>query len=140
MLFYYIISSGNIDFQQATLQCRNILFNESPDLSPGSWRGIGYTNNIFSQDEVQLLTVYYYDDYGFLDILDTSVANRLTYKRKTGYSQQAAAKTYLTGKRVYSLTNDDQFEIEALYYDRFGNHIASCTDRKSTRLNSSHSH
>ena len=127
LLFSYIISSGNIEFQQATLQCRNILFNESPDLSPGSWRGIGYTNNIFSQDEVQLLTVYYYDDYGFLDILDTSVANRLTYKRKTGYSQQAAAKTYLTGKRVYSLTNDDQFEIEALYYDRFGNHIASCT-------------
>lgn len=28
---------------------------------------------------------------------------------------------------MYSLTNDDQFEIEALYYDRFGNHIASCT-------------
>jgi len=84
LLFSYIISSGNIEFQQATLQCRNILFNESPDLSPGSWRGIGYTNNIFSQDEVQLLTVYYYDDelsrhFGYLcrQSIDLQEKNRI---------------------------------------------------------------
>ena len=74
----------------------------------------------FLQDESKLLCVYYYDTYDFLQWLPDHIKNELTYEEKAGYDKQhSTARGLLTGKRVYSLT-ENNYTATAYYYDEQG--------------------
>ncbi len=81
----------------------------------------GYSRNYYHVAQTKLLTVNYYDDYDFLELLPSQVKSALAYKPMTDYgAQYTDAKGMLTGTRVYSLS-DDTYTTEAVYYDEKAN-------------------
>jgi len=87
----------------------------------GSGPVAGYTSSNLTPGTV--LTVNYYDSYGFLSYSGNNPGSMLTSTTLSGYDSPAAttyAKTLLTGIQVYHLDNPSLFELTALYYDKYG--------------------
>jgi len=81
---------------------------------------IGYTANHFMNCN-KILIVNYYDNYNFLNLLNSNVSTALTYEENSDYDEQYAnAKTLLTGTRSYILDGTDEFLTTAFYYDAKG--------------------
>ena len=87
---------------------------------------IGYTNRHFADVPLRWLTVNYYDDYDFLQQSYQDTVQALMYADQQGYdTRYTNARGMLTGQRVYSLTDSNQYDISALYYDRKGQIVQS---------------
>ena len=96
--------------------------------SYSGFAGTGYTCSYFP-NEIQPLTVNYYDNYYFLEILPANIVNNLVYQEKNGYDKAYAAspvfgnstgcKGLLTGT-VTRILGADNFLYEADYYDYRG--------------------
>ena len=91
------------------------------------FENIGYTCGYFSE-QIEPLVVNYYDDYGFLNLLENDVKTELKFK--TSFTSAMEQKTYLqtkdtskglqTGTRTYLLDNSGKYLTSALYYDWLG--------------------
>ena len=67
-----------------------------------------------------ILSKYYYDDYSFVQSLNSSLA----FQPREGYATSvSSAKGLLTGKENYHLDGSGDREIEVYYYDDKGNVI-----------------
>jgi len=104
--------------------------NYSGSMTPESYTGsgpvAGYTSANLTPTTV--LTVNYYDNYGFLSYSGNNPGGMLSSGTLSGYDSPAAttyAKTLLTGTRVYHLDNPSLFEVSALYYDKYGRVVQS---------------
>ena len=73
---------------------------------------------------VQILTINYYNDYRFINLLSDADKTTLTYnnnQEQNGYTAQwTNAKGLLTGTRIYHLDDPTKYETTALYYDDRG--------------------
>ena len=76
-----------------------------------------------------MLTVNYYDNYNFLNLLNNSIKTALGYTEKSGYDSPSPtlpegagfnAKGLLTGTRAYLLDDSGEFLTTAFYYDNKG--------------------
>jgi RHS repeat-associated protein len=74
----------------------------------------GYSKGFYHMAPTRLLTVNYYDDYRFLNLLPSAVKQNLQ-----GYGTPNT-KTLLTGTRVYHLDDPTKYETTAIYYDQYG--------------------
>ena len=81
----------------------------------------GYSKNFYHQAETELLTVNYYDNYDFLELLDGQTKSRLAYAAEDGYGERYPDATgLLTGTRTYLLDGSGQYLATAYYYDNRG--------------------
>ena len=86
----------------------------------------GYTCNTFI-NEIQPLTVNYYDNYNFLSNLPSTIQSKLKYIQPTTFSKaypesatdisELNAKGLLTGARIYMLDGSGNYTVSANYYD-----------------------
>ena len=77
-----------------------------------------YINNTaVTLQDFTLLTVNYYDNYGFLQTLGTATAGNLG---EDGNNSWNNAKGLLTGTRTYILDNSGTYTTAAIYYDYKG--------------------
>ena len=81
----------------------------------------GYSRNYFHVHPMNILVVYYYDDYSFLNLPHTPYGPSLTAQSVTGYDAvtSGSVKGMLTGQRVYSVP-DWSCTFTAYYYDTRG--------------------
>ena len=81
----------------------------------------GYSRNLFHVHPMNILVVYYYDDYSFLNLPHTPYGPSLTAQSITGYDAvtSGSVKGMLTGQRVYSVSNG-YCTFTAYYYDTRG--------------------
>jgi RHS repeat-associated protein len=70
----------------------------------------------------KILTVNYYDNYAFIDLLaDENIIATLNYSENTGYGTQFPNSTgLLTGTRTYTLDETNSYTTTTLYYDDHG--------------------
>jgi RHS repeat-associated protein len=84
----------------------------------------GYTRGFFSQPHIyptRLLSVNYYDDYRFLDLLPAATKTALQYADESGYgTRYDNAKGLATGGRQYQLDDSTKHTVTATYYDYRG--------------------
>ncbi len=81
----------------------------------------GYSKNFYHLAETGLLTVNYYDNYDFLELLDDQTKRRLAYAAEDGYGEQYPDATGLrTGTHAYLLDGSGQYLATAYYYDNRG--------------------
>lgn len=103
---------------------------------------MGYSNTPFNLQSDKMLTVNYYDDYRFLELLPPAQRDSLSYKQKEGYGtaftsngsssgSKLNAKGLLTGTRTYLLDGSGKYTIQAFYYDEKDNIIQT---RQSNHL------
>ena len=103
---------------------------------------MGYSNTPFNLQSDKMLTVNYYDDYRFLELLPPAQRDSLSYKQKEGYGtaftsngsssgSKPNAKGLLTGTRTYLLDGSGKYTIQAFYYDEKDNIIQT---RQSNHL------
>lgn len=105
-------------------------FGTPPPLYPMG--DTGYTRGFYVTQPIRLLTVNYYDDYRFLDMLPSGVKTELTFSQQTGYSaKNNNVRGQLTGTRVYELGDSTKYTATANYYDTNGRVIQK---RSSTHL------
>lgn len=87
----------------------------------------GYSRGFYHNQPTKVLTVNYYDNYDFLQLLPSGIASKLAYREQRGYGKSYGNSTgLLTGTRVYSLT-DNTYTTTAYYYDDQGRVIQSHT-------------
>lgn len=98
-------------------------FSAQPQTNPMG--DTGYSRNFYHNASTQLLTVNYYNDYAFLDLLTPETKAALAYNPMPEYdSPHPRATGMLTGTRVYSL-HTGQYTAEAIYYDQRANVVQS---------------
>ena len=90
--------------------------------TPGTPLGdTGYSSNLYSPTDMKLLTVNYYDNYEFLNLLPNTVKTNLTDIQKDSFDiKHPSAKGLLTGTRTYLLDGSGQYTVTAMYYDYRG--------------------
>lgn len=81
----------------------------------------GYSRGFYHQAPTTLLTVNYYDDYRFLDMLPPTVKPNLVYQEKGYGARYQNARGQLTGTRVYEFGTPGKYTTTAFYYDDKGN-------------------
>ena len=87
--------------------------------------GTGYASSILGNAGIHLLTVNYYDNYNYQDMLPASVRQGLSYEQEQGYGQMYENVTgLLTATRIYALS-EDSCNITAYYYDAHGRIVQS---------------
>ena len=80
----------------------------------------GYTVNL-TLPVTNLLTVNYYDDYAFTNILTAAEKAKMPFVTVSGYdAQYNNVKGLLTGTRTYQLNDPAKYTVSALYYDHRG--------------------
>ena len=84
----------------------------------------GYSKGFYHQAPTTLLTVYYYDDYQFLELMPEKEIYLMydPHWDKEG-KKWDNAKGLLTGKRTYALDGSGNYTAMAYYYDAHGNII-----------------
>lgn len=81
----------------------------------------GYEFSFQLPDNIQFLTINYYDNYSFLQLLPESEEKKYANYNKTGYGQtELNASGLLTGRRIYTTTQPYSHNIEVNYYDKQG--------------------
>ncbi len=86
----------------------------------------GYTNRHFTDAPLRWLTINYYDDYGFLQQYAQDTIQALAYAEQEGYdTPYSNTRGRLTGQRIYSLTDSNQYDVSVLYYDQRGQVVQS---------------
>ncbi|MDR2557149.1 MAG: DUF6443 domain-containing protein [Bacteroidales bacterium] len=92
---------------------------------------VGYTCNFFA-GEITPLTVNYYDDYSFLNILPAAVKTELQFDADALQSailqanfvlKRDVSKGLPTGTRTYLLDNSGDYTVSATYYNWLGQPI-----------------
>ncbi|MEA4935443.1 MAG: DUF6443 domain-containing protein [Paludibacter sp.] len=78
----------------------------------------GYTCNYFI-DELQPLSVNYYNTYDFVPLTDNNIAYDNSKEDEYG-AKHTSAKGLLTGTRTYLLNNSGNYTAAAIYYDYKG--------------------
>ena len=93
--------------------------------------GTGYASRLLKNNNIRLLTINYYDDYDYLDILPTSLRQALRYKQESGYGKRYENTIgLLTGTRVYNLS-EEGYTAASYFYDEKGHMIQSRSVRSS---------
>ncbi|MBQ6724380.1 MAG: hypothetical protein IJQ84_07735, partial [Paludibacteraceae bacterium] len=96
-------------------------------------KGTGYASRLLKNKNIRLLTVNYYDNYDFLDILPTPVRQKLRFSEESGYVPKYDNSTgLLTGTRIYNLS-EDGYTSTAYYYDINGRVIQNRSVEDSIR-------
>ena len=93
--------------------------NGNPSTNPLSYTG--YTRHLFHVHPMNILVVYYYDDYTLLNHLYSPINTFLTAQSITGYDAvtNGSVKGLLTGLRVYNL-KEESYTTTVFYYDKRG--------------------
>lgn len=95
--------------------------------------GTGYASRLLKNKNIRLLTVNYYDNYDFLDILPTPVRQKLRFSEESGYVPKYDNSTgLLTGTRIYNLS-EDGYTSTVYYYDIGGRVIQNRSVEDSIR-------
>lgn len=93
----------------------------------------GYSCNLLNVSSKRILTVYYYDNYSFLNsgLMSSSDASALAFKN-IGYGALCqSAKGKRTGVRTYLLNAPGVYIATSYFYDTYGNLIQRrCTNHK----------
>lgn len=93
--------------------------------------GTGYASTILGKNNLQLLTLNYYDNYDYLSRLSTPVRQALRFAQEPGYDLQYENATgMLAGTRVYNLS-ENGFTAVAYYYDAKGRVVQSRSTRNA---------
>ena len=93
--------------------------NGNPETNPLS--NTGYTRHFFHVHPMNILVVYYYDDYSLLNHLNSPLNTNLAAQSITGYDAvtNGSVKGMLTGQRVYDL-GSQSYTTTVFYYDKRG--------------------
>ena len=95
--------------------------------------GTGYASRLLKNQNIRLLTINYYDNYDYLDILPTPVRQKLRFSEESGYVPKCDNTTgLLTGTRVYRLS-EDGYTSNAYYYGLDGRIIQNRSVEDSIR-------
>ena len=82
--------------------------------------GTGYGSTLLGNSNLNLLTLNYYDNYEFINILPIQIRQELQYSQLSGYGEKYDNVTgLLTGTRVYNLS-ESGFTETAYFYDEKG--------------------
>ena len=96
-------------------------------------KGTGYASRLLKNKNIRLLTVNYYDNYDFLDILPTPVRQKLRFSEESGFVPKYDNSTgLLTGTRTYNLS-EEGYTSTAYYYDINGRIIQNRSVEDSIR-------
>ncbi len=94
--------------------------------------GTGYASRLLKNKNLRMLTINYYDNYDYLNILPTPQRQAIRFEQVSGYGlQHDNATGLLTGTRVYNLSEDNTYTATAYYYDTQGRVVQSrsiCTN------------
>ena len=94
--------------------------------------GTGYASRLLKNKNLRMLTINYYDNYDYLNILPTPQRQAIRFEQVSGYGlQHDNATGLLTGTRVYNLLEDNTYTATAYYYDTQGRIVQSrsiCTN------------
>lgn len=86
---------------------------------------VGYTFSLTGVTLSRMLSVNYYDNYDFLNLLDMQLQSDLSFAQETGYGKPFDNATGLmTGTRIYNITEAGS-TITAHYYDAKGRVVQS---------------
>jgi len=95
--------------------------------------GTGYASRLLKNQNIRLLTINYYDNYNYLDILPTPVRQKLRFSEESGYvAKWDNTIGLLTGTRIYNLS-EDGYTSTAYYYDINGRIIQNRSVEDSIR-------
>ena len=99
--------------------------NFSTGLQANRMGDTGYSCNFFASQSKTPLTVYYYDDYRFLEgnLMAADKVSALAFVNKNYGVRAPNAKGLLTGMRTYLLDGTNAYTANAYYYDFYGNVI-----------------
>ena len=93
--------------------------------------GTGYASRLLKNNHITMLTINYYDNYKYLNILPTPIRQAIRYEQKSGYGLKYDNATgLLTGTRVYNLS-EEGYTATAYYYDKKGRVVQSRSVRNN---------
>ena len=87
----------------------------------------GYSRGYYHVQPTKLLTVSYYDNYKFLELMSDNVRNHMQFSAFEN-SDTCSTKGLLTGTRTYCLDGSNNYSETVYYYDYRGREI----QRRST--------
>lgn len=128
-VLYTGITQNQTSHSQLIAELSSLLVTESVASSGTGFMETGYTCTNYAP--VSLLSVNYYDNYAFVNLLTGTTKTNLIFADKTGYDKAYSAtplwgtaggcKGLLTGTKTYTLggTINDK-SISAMYYDYRG--------------------
>ena len=92
----------------------------------------GYSKSFYHLAETDLLTVNYYDNYDFLELLDNYTKGHMVYTAEDGYGEQYPNATgLLTGTRTYLLGDTSKYLATVYYYDNRGRVVQECSTTRA---------
>lgn len=93
--------------------------------------GTGYASRLLKNEHLHPLTINYYDNYEYLNILPTPLRQVLRFEQEAGYgSKYENATGLLVGTRVYNLS-EEGYTATSYYYDDNGRIIQSRSVRST---------